>query len=92
MPEKKLYIGLTEQEVVESRERNGRNMLTPPRKISIWKLFLEKFNDPLIIILGVICMFAIGVAIYEYFYVETKGAEAFVEPLGIFVPSCWPQG
>lgn len=85
MPEKELYIGLNDQEVEESRERDGRNVLTPPYKTSIWKLFLEKFNDPLIIILGVICVFALGVSIYEYVYVPTKGPEAFVEPLGIFV-------
>ena len=43
--------GLTDAQVAQSREKNGANILTPPKKDSLFKKFLEKFGDPLIIIL-----------------------------------------
>ena len=43
--------GLTLQEVEESRIKHGANILTPPKRTPLWKLFLEKFGDPIIIIL-----------------------------------------
>ena len=43
--------GLTSQEVEESRRIHGENILTPPEKTSLWKQFLEKFEDPIIRIL-----------------------------------------
>mgnify|MGYP000308279417 FL=1 len=51
MQQKKHYIGLTDAEVLESRKKYGVNILTPPEKEPLWKQFLEKFTDPLIIIL-----------------------------------------
>ncbi|MDE5941499.1 MAG: hypothetical protein K2H14_05245, partial [Muribaculaceae bacterium] len=51
--QKKNYSGLTDTEVSISREKYGSNILTPAKKDPWWKLFLEKFRDPLIIILVV---------------------------------------
>ena len=45
------YSGLTDSEVLKSREQHGINILTPPAKEPLWKQFLGKFSDPLIIIL-----------------------------------------
>ena len=51
MQQKQHYTGLTDKEVLESRAKHGVNILTPPEKEPLWKQFLEKFKDPLIIIL-----------------------------------------
>ena len=45
------FIGLSEQQVADSRAKYGINVLTPPPTTPLWKQFLEKFRDPLIIIL-----------------------------------------
>ena len=50
MEQKQHYTGLTDKEVNDSREMHGANILTPPEKDPLWKQFLEKFEDPLIII------------------------------------------
>ena len=49
--EQKHFVGLTEQEILESRSKYGENLLTPPKETPWWKLYLEKFGDPIIIIL-----------------------------------------
>ena len=85
MSKNKRYRGLSEQEVLKSRELYGTNVLTPPKKISVLKLFLEKFSDPLIVILLIIGVFALGVALYEYFVIEERGFETFIEPTGVFI-------
>ncbi len=81
----KRYKGLTDAEVLKSRELHGSNVLTPPKKVSAWRLFLEKFADPLIVILLIIGVFALGVASYEYWEIDGRGLSAFAEPVGIFV-------
>ena len=48
MSEQKKYTGLTTVQVEESRAKHGSNILTPPEKESLWKKFLEKFEDPII--------------------------------------------
>ena len=78
------YKGLTDAQVAASREKHGANVLTPPAKPSLWRLFFEKFADPLIIILMVIGVFAIGVSSYEYWGLK-EGLTVFFEPIGIFV-------
>lgn len=80
----KSHTGLTDAEVIESRSRFGANLLTPPQKAPWWKLFLEKFHDPLIIILLVAGALSIGISIYEYAGLD-KGATVFFEPTGIFI-------
>lgn len=49
--------GLTDQEVIASRQKYGENLLTPPKRPSIWKLYLEKFQDPVIRVLLVAAVF-----------------------------------
>ena len=81
---KKQYTGLTEAEVLKSREQHGVNILTPPEKDSLWSKFLEKFEDPLIRILMVAGLLSIGIACYEYWGLN-EGWAVFFEPIGIFV-------
>lgn len=78
------YEGLTEQEVLRSRQENGINILTPPKKTPLWKQFLSKFSDPLIIILLIAGFLSIGIACYEYYGLD-KTWEVFFEPVGIFI-------
>ena len=84
MQHKKHYIGLTDAEVLESRKKYGVNILTPPEKEPLWKQFLEKFTDPLIIILMIAGVLSIGISFYEYFGLN-EGSTVFFEPIGIFV-------
>ena len=84
MEQKHHYTGLTDAQVLESRSKNGANMLTPPEKEPLWKQFLEKFGDPLIIILMIAGLLSIGISCYEYFGLH-EGAAVFFEPVGIFV-------
>lgn len=84
MEQKKLHVGLTDAQVLESRKKNGANILTPPEKDPWWKEFLEKFSDPLIIILLVAGVLSIGISFYEFFGLE-QNWKVFFEPIGIFV-------
>lgn len=79
------YKGLTDAEVTASRAQNGANILTPPEKEPLWKKFLEKFTDPLIIILLIAGTLSVGISCYEYFALPGTGAAVFFEPLGIFI-------
>lgn len=65
--------GLSDQQVLESREKHGWNLLTPPKRPSMWKLYLEKFNDPVIRILLVAAFFSLVISIIEGEYAETIG-------------------
>ena len=76
--------GLTDAQVAESRERYGRNVLTPAPRQSAWKAFLKKFEDPLIIILLVAGVLSVCISFYEYF-AEGQGSGVFFEPVGIFI-------
>ena len=78
------YAGLTDAQVVESRQKYGVNILTPPEKEPLWKLFLGKFSDPLIIILLVAGALSVGISCYEYWGLD-EGAGVFFEPIGIFI-------
>ena len=78
------YTGLTEAQVLESRRQHGANVLTPPEKAPLWKQFLEKFRDPLIVILMIAGVLSVGISFYEFFGLG-QGAEVFFEPVGIFV-------
>ncbi|WP_315546213.1 calcium-translocating P-type ATPase, PMCA-type [Prevotella koreensis] len=68
--------GLNEKEVNESRSKHGDNMLTPPRKVPIWKLYIEKYKDPIILILLVAATVSLILA-----FVDGK----FMETIGIFI-------
>ncbi len=78
------YTGLSAREVAESRAKHGTNVLTPPEKESLLMRFLEKFKDPLIIILLVAGALSIGISCYEYLGLG-KDTGVFFEPLGIFI-------
>jgi Ca2+-transporting ATPase len=78
------YKGLSDQEVLESRAKHGENILTPAKKTPLWKKFLEKFKDPMIIVLLIAGLLSIGISFYEYFS-GAKGFSVFFEPVGIFV-------
>ena len=84
MEQKHHYTGLTDAQVLESRRKNGVNVLTPPEKEPLWKQFLEKFGDPLIIILMIAGALSIGISCFEFFGLG-QGAAVFFEPVGIFV-------
>lgn len=49
------------------------NLLTPPKRPSIWKLYLEKFQDPVIKVLLVAAAFSLLISIIESEYAETIG-------------------
>ena len=65
--------GLSDKQVQESREKYGWNLLTPPKRPSMWKLYLEKFNDPVIRILLVAALFSFVISMIEGEYAETIG-------------------
>lgn len=78
------YRGLTGEQAAESRARHGANIITPPPETPIWKQYLEKFRDPLIIILLVAGAFSLLISCYEYFCLG-HDASVFFEPVGIFM-------
>ena len=82
MADKHHYKGLTDAQVLESREKYGENSLSSVEGEPLWKQFLEKFTDPIIIILLVALVFSFGVSTYEYM-VHNEGFDAFLEPIGI---------
>lgn len=77
--------GLTNREVEESRRLNGANILTPPEKVSLWKQFLEKFEDPIIRILLLAWLLSMAISAVHCWGGEQAGFSAFLEPLGIFL-------
>ena len=72
------HLGLTEQEVLQSREKNGANLLTPPKRPSLLKLYLEKFEDPVVRVLLVAAVFSLIISIIENEYAETIGIIAAI--------------
>ncbi|MBR3878229.1 MAG: calcium-translocating P-type ATPase, PMCA-type [Bacteroidaceae bacterium] len=76
--------GLTPQQVEESRRLHGENVLTPPERVSLWKQFLEKFEDPIIRILLFAWLLSMVISGVHCWGPEQAGFSAFLEPLGIF--------
>lgn len=76
--------GLTLQHVEENRLKYGSNVLTPPEKESLWKQFLEKFEDPIIRILLLAWVLSMIISSVHCWGPEQEGFAAFLEPLGIF--------
>ena len=72
------HLGLTDSEVLQSREKNGVNLLTPPKRPSLWKLYLEKFEDPVVRVLLVAAVFSLIISIIENEYAETIGIIAAI--------------
>lgn len=77
-------VGLTDAEVLESRQEYGSNVFSEPEKVPLWKRFLDKFSDPLIVILLIAGVLSIGISFYEYFSLQ-ESSVVFFEPVGIFV-------
>ena len=83
MSEEKIQ-GLTAQQVEESRRKYGENVLTPPARESLWKKFLEKFEDPIIRILLIAWVLSMVISCVHCWGPEKAGFSAFLEPIGIF--------
>ncbi|MCR5312267.1 MAG: calcium-translocating P-type ATPase, PMCA-type [Bacteroidaceae bacterium] len=62
----------------------GQNIIPPPEKEPLWKGFISKFKDPLIIVLLVVFIFSVGVSIYEILNLG-KGYEVLLEPMGVLI-------
>ena len=73
-----ILTGLSDQEVKQSREAHGINVLTPPKRKPMWMLYLEKFEDPVIRILLVAACFSLAISIFENEYAETIGIIAAI--------------
>ena len=71
--DKNKRIGLTEEQVKQSREQHGKNVLTPPQRTSLWKLYLDKYRDPIIQILLVAAFVSLILAFIEKNFMETIG-------------------
>ncbi len=72
------HNGLTDEEVRKSRAEHGVNLLTPPKRPSLWKLYLEKFEDPVVRVLLVAALFSLIISIIENEYAETIGIIAAI--------------
>ncbi len=70
--------GLSDNEVLESRRKYGENVLTPPKRKPMWKLYIEKFSDPVIRILLFAALLSLVVSVVENEYAETIGIIAAV--------------
>ena len=68
-----LHTGLSPEEVERSRVEHGENLLTPPPRPSLWRLYLEKLEDPVVKVLLVAALCSLGIAVVENDYVETIG-------------------
>ena len=80
-PNKKL-VGLSDAQVIESRRLHGSNLLTPPKRDSLWKVFIENFKDPMIRILLMAVVLSAGISVVMYF---SEGKLELAETIGIAV-------
>lgn len=72
------HLGLADQEVLQSREKYGANLLTPPKRPSLLKLYLEKFEDPVVRVLLIAAVFSLIISVIENEYAETIGIIAAI--------------
>ena len=70
--------GLSAEEVLISREEHGENVLTPPKRTSMWRLYLEKYEDPMVRILLVAAIVSLMLAFVKHDFMETVGIIAAV--------------
>ena len=78
MKENVNHVGLTDEEVLRSRAEHGVNLLTPPKRPSLLRLYLEKFQDPVVKVLLVAALFSLAISIVENEYAETIGIIAAI--------------
>lgn len=69
----KHLTGLSDKEVSDSREAHGDNILSPAEREPLWKLFLEKFEDPIIRILLIATFLSLGISFIHWEFAETIG-------------------
>ena len=65
--------GLNDNEVTTSRKQHGDNVLTPPKRVSLWKLYLDKYRDPIIEILVIAALISLVLAFVQNDFIETIG-------------------
>ena len=70
--------GLTPEEVLASRQQHGENVLTPPRRQSMWRLYIEKYQDPMVRILLVAALVSLVLAFVKQDFMETLGIIAAI--------------
>ncbi len=75
------FIGLTEQEVTDSRNQYGTNALTTIERETFWDKLLNNAKDPIIIIL----LFALGITIFLTFLGYTEWYESVGIAIAVFV-------
>lgn len=83
-PRRSFLHGCLDNKSKEVEAGKGKNLIPPPEKEPLWKAYLEKFKDPLIIVLLVVFCFSVLVALYEVFY-QQKGYSMLIEPMGILI-------
>ncbi|GAB6012589.1 calcium-translocating P-type ATPase, PMCA-type [Viscerimonas tarda] len=81
MKTKNHITGLTNEQVLESRKKYGANILTPPAKESLWKMLLEKFEDPIVRILIIAAFLSLAIAVFQHI---STGVGHYSETIGIF--------
>ncbi|MFA4924830.1 MAG: HAD-IC family P-type ATPase, partial [Ignavibacteriaceae bacterium] len=69
----KVLQGLSASQVIIQRKIFGDNLITPPPKTPWWKLFLEKFEDPIIRILIIAALVATAIGLVDGNYIEGIG-------------------
>ncbi len=82
---KREYQGLSDAMVENSKLQYGENILTAPKKTSLWVRFFEKFKDPIIIILLVALGLSVAISCFHCFGPEQQGSSVFLEPMGILM-------
>jgi Ca2+-transporting ATPase len=82
MEQNKQYKGLTSEEVLASRQAHGDNLLSPPKRDSLWTVFIENFKDPMIRILMIAVVLSAGISAVLYF---SEGVLELAETIGIAV-------
>ncbi len=78
MIQKERYRGLTDNEVIDNRNLYGINVLSPPKRESLLKLFFKKFEDPVIRILLVAAFISLGISFIDNDFIETAGIFAAI--------------
>ena len=81
----KSYKGLNREQVKESRRRYGANVLTPPQRVSLWRMYLDKFADPIIRILLLALLASFVISLVEFVGSQDADYMVFFEPVGILI-------
>jgi len=77
MKTNKHFIGLTDQEVLESRKKNGVNILTPPKKETVWTQIKETCKSGFVIAMFLLFVTSIVAA---FIYQDSIGTKIWMMP------------